>query len=148
MWIMALSLICVGRSDSYHASLMFMMFAVMSSSLSNSSTAPNVQDIAPKHAGSVFGKYIAPKHAGSVFGKYIAPKHAGSVFGKYIAPKHAGSVFGKYIAPKHAGSVFGKYIAPKHAGSVFGKYIVCKYRCLERLWLKLCARGDSNSTIC
>ena len=55
---MSFCLIGVGLTDSYHASLLLIIVAVMGQSVSNASIPPNAQDIAPNYAGSVFGKFL------------------------------------------------------------------------------------------
>ncbi|XP_063968037.1 voltage-gated purine nucleotide uniporter SLC17A9-like isoform X1 [Lytechinus pictus] len=72
MFGMAFSLLSVGLTDSYHASLALMVIAVMAQSLTNSSIPPNAQDIAPKHAGSVFGIVNAMGAVQGFVGTYIA----------------------------------------------------------------------------
>ncbi|XP_071511503.1 voltage-gated purine nucleotide uniporter SLC17A9-like isoform X2 [Diadema antillarum] len=72
MFGMAFSLLCVGLTDSYHASLILMVIAVMSQACCNSSIPPNAQDIAPKHAGMVFGIMNAMGAVQGFVGTYIA----------------------------------------------------------------------------
>ena len=53
---MVSSLVLVSFTKSYNKALVFMVIAAASQAFANGALPVNIQDIAPNHAGAVFGK--------------------------------------------------------------------------------------------